>query len=88
DCAPGTTLLDAMRTSGLPVRKACRNGVCGLCRCRVVAGEFTYHWKVPHGLWQRDIEQGLILPCIAYPLADLVLDQLSLVQDPDRAPKP
>ena len=79
DCAPDTTLLDAMRASGLPVRKACRNGVCGLCRCRVVEGEFTFHWKVPHGLWQKDIEQGFILPCIAWPVSDLVLDRLSLL---------
>lgn len=77
-CAPDTTLLDTLRSNELPVRKACRNGVCGLCRCRVVSGEFTYHWKVPHGLWQKDIDQGFILPCIAYPVSDLVLDQLSL----------
>ena len=81
-CAPDTTLLEAMRASDLPVRKACRNGVCGLCRCRVREGEFTYHWKVPHGLWEKDIEQGFILPCIAYPAGDLVLDQLSLVTEP------
>lgn len=78
-CAPTTTLLDAMRNAGLPVRKACRNGVCGLCRCRLVSGEITYHWKEPHGLWQKDIEQGYILPCIAYPLEDLVVDEIPLV---------
>jgi len=78
-CTVSTTLLEAMRASGLAVRKACRNGVCGLCRCRVVKGEITYHWKVPHGLWQKDIEQNFILPCIAYPVSDLVLDQLPLV---------
>lgn len=78
-CRPTTNLLEAMRAIGLPVRKACRNGVCGLCRCRLVEGEITYHWKEPHGLWQKDIEQGYILPCIAYPLSDLALDNPSLL---------
>ncbi|MEA3299419.1 MAG: 2Fe-2S iron-sulfur cluster binding domain-containing protein [Pseudomonadota bacterium] len=78
--APTTTLLEAMRNAGLPVRKACRNGVCGLCRCRLLSGEITYHWKEPHGLWQKDIEQGYILPCIAYPLGDLVVDGIPLLE--------
>lgn len=79
ECLPTVTLLEAMRAIELPVRKACRNGVCGLCRCRLAAGEITYHWKEPHGLWQKDIQQGYILPCIAYPLSDLALDNPSLL---------
>src|SRR5690606_10457710 len=77
--APTTTLLEAMRNAGLPVRKACRNGVCGLCRCRLLPAEITYPRKEPHGLWQKDIEQGYILPCIAYPLGDLVVDGIPLL---------
>ena len=72
-CSATTTLPDGMRAAGLPVRKACRNGVCGLCRCRLLAGQTTYHWKAPHGLWQKDIDAGYILPCIAYPLSDVTL---------------
>jgi len=78
-----TDLLEVMRQAGLTVRKSCRNGVCGLCKCRLVAGEITYHWRQPHGLWQKHIDQGLILPCIAFPLGDLVLDQIPLVA-PDK----
>lgn len=84
DCDAATTLLEALRAAGLDVRKACRNGVCGLCRCRVVSGEFTYHWKEPHGLWQKDIQQDYILPCIAHPVSDLVLDHIALVTDAPR----
>ncbi|MGD9660466.1 MAG: 2Fe-2S iron-sulfur cluster-binding protein [Porticoccaceae bacterium] len=73
-------LLDDLASSGLPLRKPCRNGVCGLCRCKLVAGEITYQWRLPHGLWQKDIEQGYILPCIAYALSDLTLAAVSLEQ--------
>jgi len=75
-----TRLLEALASSGLPLRKPCRNGVCGLCRCKLVAGEITYQWRLPHGLWQKDIEQGYILPCIAYALSDLTLAAVSLEQ--------
>lgn len=80
ECGENTRLLEALSASGSLLRKPCRNGVCGLCRCRLVSGEITYQWRVPHGLWEKDIKEGYILPCIAYPLSDLVLDKPSLEQ--------
>ena len=77
-CDPETRLLEALTNSGLAIRKPCRNGVCGLCRCRLVHGDITYQWRVPHGLWQKDIAVGYILPCIAYPLGDLILEDIPL----------
>ncbi len=76
-----TNLLEAMREAGLPVRKSCRNGVCGLCKCRLVTGDITYHWRKPHGLWEKHIAAGLILPCIAFAESDLVIDQVPLVEN-------
>ena len=73
-------LLEAMRENGLPVRQSCRNGVCGLCKCRLAEGEITYHWRKPHGLWEKHIAEGLILPCIAFARSDLVLDRVSLLE--------
>lgn len=72
------TVLDALAGAGLAVRKACTNGVCGLCRVRLLSGEITYHWRQPHGLWERDLQEGYILPCIAYAVSDLSLDELPL----------
>ena len=72
-------LLEVMRDAGLAVRKSCRNGVCGLCKCRLLAGEITYHWKQPYGLWEKHIAEGLILPCIAFATSDLTLDRIPLV---------
>jgi ferredoxin len=73
-----TTLLELIQSTGLATRNPCRNGVCGLCKCRLVTGQITYHWKVPHGLWEKDIANGYILPCIAYPVDNSTLDSLSL----------
>ncbi|MGH1372732.1 MAG: 2Fe-2S iron-sulfur cluster-binding protein [Cellvibrionaceae bacterium] len=75
-----TTLLQAMHEAQLPVRKACRNGGCGVCRCRLIEGEVDYRQREPFALWEKDKAEGIILPCIAYPASELVLDNLSFDQ--------
>jgi len=81
-CDGGTRLLEALSQGGFAVRKPCRNGVCGLCRCRLVDGDITYQWRVPYGLWQKDIDAGYILPCIAYPVGNLMIEDVSF--EPER----
>ncbi len=81
-----TTLLELMREIPLPVRKACRNGACGICRCRLKTGEITYLLRAPFGLWEKEINAGYILPCIAYAVSDLVLTDLTL--EPGKITRP
>ena len=76
-----TTLLEAIKSTNLPAIHPCRNGVCGLCRCRLLSGEITYNGREPHGLWERDKVEGFILPCIAYAMSDLSIDRLSLEKE-------
>lgn len=72
-------LLDALNATGLPLRNPCRNGVCGLCRCRLLEGEIDYLRRKPHGLWEKHLDAGFILPCIAFARSDLVVDEISLL---------
>lgn len=76
-----SNLLELLRKEGIPTRNPCRNGVCGLCRCQLLAGAISYGIREPHGLWESHREQGFILPCIAYPESDLILDNLSVLED-------
>lgn len=39
EAAPGQSLLDALISAGVRVDSSCRNGVCGTCQVRVLAGE-------------------------------------------------
>ncbi|MFS9599584.1 2Fe-2S iron-sulfur cluster-binding protein, partial [Klebsiella variicola] len=36
----GTSLLDALESNIVPVTVACRCGVCGLCKTKVVSGKY------------------------------------------------
>ena len=71
DVAPGETLLAAAlrQTVGLPY--GCRNGTCGSCAARLLAGQVTYPSGKTEGLAGKPA--GSCLTCQAVPLSDIVL---------------
>jgi ferredoxin-NADP reductase len=72
-CAPGQSVLEAARAAGLRLPSSCTKGVCGTCKSRLVSGQVDM--KHGGGIRQREIDQGLFLPCCSTPLTDLVLDR-------------
>lgn len=67
----GTTLLDALESNKIPVNAACRAGVCGCCKTRVVSGEYTVSSTMT--LTEQEIADGFVLACSCHPQGDLVL---------------
>ncbi|CAM7681571.1 NADH oxidoreductase [Atlantibacter hermannii] len=67
----GTTLLEALESNKVPVNAACRAGVCGCCKTRVVSGEYTVNSTMT--LTEREIAEGYVLACSCHPQGDLVL---------------
>lgn len=59
-------------TAGLQLSSSCRNGTCRACICQLVSGAVTYHIAWP-GLSLEEKREGLILPCVAYPVTDVVI---------------
>jgi ferredoxin len=55
----------------LPV--GCRRGGCGVCKARVLAGEYRLAPMSRAHISADEEENGLILACAAYPLSDLSL---------------
>lgn len=73
DCAPGQTILQAARESGIPVAYSCGRGICGTCKSFKVRGTVTMAQS--SALRQREIDRGFILPCSCHPETDVVLDR-------------
>jgi len=79
DCTAGQTILKAMMSSGrraLPI--GCRNGGCGVCRIRVLAGD---HHTMPMSrdrVSQADEADGVRLACRVVPDGDLTIEPLPL----------
>jgi ferredoxin len=51
---------------------SCRNGTCRTCIGQLVAGEVRYEIEWP-GLSAEEKAAGCVLPCVAYPVSDVVL---------------
>ena len=66
------TLLDALEQGGLPWPSSCRSGSCRTCLSTLVLGEVRYEMPWP-GITPEEKAEGCVLPCVAYPLTDVVL---------------
>lgn len=73
DAAGSLPLLQSARQAGVDLPASCRNGTCRTCMCRLRSGQVGYRIPWP-GLSAEEKRDGFILPCIAYPESDLVID--------------
>ncbi|MBI2734733.1 MAG: 2Fe-2S iron-sulfur cluster binding domain-containing protein [Aquabacterium sp.] len=70
---PGQSLLEAALASGVHMPRSCRNGTCRACMCQLLSGQVRYRIEWP-GLSPDEKDEGWILPCVALPLGDVVLE--------------
>jgi len=68
----GTTVLAALERAGIDLPSSCRNGTCRTCLCRLGAGSVRHLVEWP-GLSIEEKREHYLLPCVAVPLTDLVL---------------
>jgi ferredoxin len=69
-----TTILHAAEQAGIDLPSSCRNGTCRTCICRLGSGAVRYLVEWP-GLSVDEKREGYILPCVAVPLGDVVVEQ-------------
>jgi ring-1,2-phenylacetyl-CoA epoxidase subunit PaaE len=69
----GPAILDAMLAKRPDAPYACKGGVCGTCRCRILSGEVRMDHA--YALEDDEITAGIRLACQSHPLTDeVVLD--------------
>jgi ferredoxin len=68
------TLLEAAEMSRIQLPSSCRNGTCRTCICQLVSGQVSYTVEWP-GLSAEEKAEGLVLPCVARPMSNVVLEQ-------------
>ena len=66
------SLLDFAEDMGIPLESGCRIGTCGACKVKLISG--TVKMETEDGLEDSDKSGGMILPCVAVPESDLVID--------------
>jgi len=70
-----TSVLLSAQLANIRLASSCRNGTCRTCICRLQAGSVRYEIAWP-GLSLDEKREGFILPCVAIPTSDLVLDSV------------
>ena len=78
DVADGETILAAAIRQGIGLPYGCRDGACGSCKSRLLAGRVEHRHHQHKALPVAEEESGLILTCCALPLADCVVEARSV----------
>ena len=73
-CEDGETVLAAAMRNDLMLPYGCRNGACGTCKGRILAGDVDYGPHQASTLTDDEKRTGLALFCCARPLTDLVIE--------------
>jgi ferredoxin len=69
-------LLQGLAQAGVTLPTSCRNGTCRTCMCRLIGGKIRYDIEWP-GLSAEEKQEGYILPCVAYPESDVVIETMA-----------
>ena len=70
--SPKLTLLQSLEQHGVTWPSSCRSGTCRTCTGQLLSGQVRYDMAWP-GLSAEEKADGFILPCVAFPVSDLVL---------------
>lgn len=71
---PGETILEGALKHGYAFPYGCRNGGCGSCKGKLLAGEVDYGTNRPSALRDEDVANGIGLFCQAKPISDVVVE--------------
>ncbi|MBJ7552556.1 2Fe-2S iron-sulfur cluster-binding protein [Marinomonas ostreistagni] len=75
---PGSSLLEYIGSNkNLGVLVGCRGGGCGVCKCRVVKGEFFAKAMSKSHISQEEREQGVVLACRVFPVTPMHVSNFS-----------
>jgi len=73
-CEGDETVLNAAMRADLLLPYGCRNGACGTCKGKIVAGDVDYGPHQASALTEDEKRMGMALFCCARPLTDLTIE--------------
>ena len=73
DAPADQTLLLSLEQGGANWLSSCRNGSCRTCIGKLASGSVRYEMEWP-GLSSEELAENHVLPCVAYPCCDVVLE--------------
>ncbi|MEP6609151.1 MAG: CDP-6-deoxy-delta-3,4-glucoseen reductase [Burkholderiaceae bacterium] len=74
----GETVLEAALRSGIGLAYGCKNGACGTCRGKLIAGTLVHRAHSASALSAEDEATGFALFCSSFPHSDIVIEAREL----------
>ncbi len=75
EVSDGETILDAALEHGVSFPYGCQNGFCGVCKARIVSGEYEYQDKYnAQSLTEDELANNVVICCKAEARSDLVVE--------------
>ena len=77
-CGEGSFVLEGMKRAGCgPVHYGCFGGGCGVCKMRIVSGDYQILKKMSRAhISEEEESNGIVLLCCVKPRGDLVLSSV------------
>jgi len=66
------SILEPAEAQGIEIENVCRQGFCGACKTELLSGEV--HIEITDGLDEGDMEQKMILPCVAIRISNIIIN--------------
>ena len=85
ECDEGETVLSAALRAGVGLPYGCKNGACGSCKGKLIAGQVVHGNHQQKALSDTEEEQGMSLFCCAKPNSDITIEARE-VQGSDEFP--
>ncbi len=76
----GESILAAGIRQGIGLPYGCKDGACGSCKCKKIAGEVQMADYQAKALTADELSQGMVLTCRATALSDVVLESRQVVE--------
>src|SRR5205809_4960559 len=73
-CDEGEAVLAAAMKADLMIPYGCRNGACGTCKSKILAGVVDYGSYQSSALTDAERKRDMVLLCVARPRSDLILE--------------
>ncbi|WP_377639338.1 NADH:ubiquinone reductase (Na(+)-transporting) subunit F [Oryzobacter terrae] len=74
ECREDQTILDACLRSGVWLPHSCTHGTCATCKAEVLDGEVDHGAASSFALMDYERDEGRLLPCVACPRSDVVIE--------------
>ena len=79
--SPDETVLVAGIRQGISLPYGCKDGACGSCKCKLLAGQVRHNPYQPKALSAEDLAAGYVLTCCAVAQSDLQLESRQVMEE-------